>query len=30
MLVLADNEWKGREQERGSMCPLKGKWTAEL
>lgn len=30
MPVLADDGWKGREQERGSVCPLKGKWTAML
>ena len=30
MHILTDDERKGREQERGFVCPLKGEWTAKL
>ena len=30
MPILTDDERKGREQERGFVCPLKGEWTTKL
>ena len=30
MPILTDDERKGREQERGFVCPLKGEGTAKL